>query len=133
MILDASALVEWLLNRAPSGPAVAAEMRRAASLHTLDFAQLEIVSTLRRREARADLDRRRAEEALADLAALSLGRHATSPLIPRIWELRHNHSPYDAAYVALAEALAMPLLTIDRRLARSTGHRAEIIEAGAGA
>jgi predicted nucleic acid-binding protein len=44
----------------------------------------------------------------------------------RIWELRDNHTPYDAAYVALAEALEAPLLTADRRLARAPGTATEI-------
>ncbi|MCP2238704.1 type II toxin-antitoxin system VapC family toxin [Prauserella halophila] len=47
-------------------------------------------------------------------------------LIPRVWELRHSITPYDAAYVALAEQLDIPLLTTDARLAGSNGHSAEI-------
>lgn len=131
MILDASALIEWLLQRSPLGPAVATELSRARSLHTLDFTQLEVLSGMRRLEARRELDERRAEQALADLTAISFGRHTASPLLARIWELRHNQTPYDAAYLALAEALSMPLLTTDRRLARSAGHRATIVEARA--
>jgi predicted nucleic acid-binding protein len=46
----------------------------------------------------------------------------------RLWEVRPSHTPYDAAYVALAERLGLPLVTTDRRLARSHGHRAEIID-----
>jgi predicted nucleic acid-binding protein len=46
--------------------------------------------------------------------------------LPRIWDLRNNLTAYDAAYVALAEALDMPLLTRDRRLASAPGHRAQI-------
>lgn len=42
-------------------------------------------------------------------------------LIDRIWDLRANLSAYDATYVALAEALACPLLTADRRLAAAPG------------
>jgi predicted nucleic acid-binding protein len=47
-------------------------------------------------------------------------------LLPRIWELRRNITAYDAAYVALAEALAAPLLTRDAALASAAGHRAQI-------
>lgn len=47
-------------------------------------------------------------------------------MLPRIWELRNNLTAYDAAYVALAEALEAPLLTRDRRLAAAAGHRARI-------
>jgi predicted nucleic acid-binding protein len=64
--------------------------------------------------------------ALADLAELSLQRHPHTILLPRIWELRHNLTAYDAAYIALAEALDAPLLTRDTRLAGASGHRARI-------
>lgn len=46
--------------------------------------------------------------------------------MPRIWELRDNLTAYDAAYVALAEALDAPLLTGDRHLARASGPRCPI-------
>jgi len=45
--------------------------------------------------------------------------HHHLPLLPRIGELRDRLSAYDAAYVALAEELAAPLLTDDHRLARA--------------
>ena len=38
-------------------------------------------------------------------------------LAERAWELRENVSFYDALYVALAEALEAPLVTLDARLA----------------
>jgi predicted nucleic acid-binding protein len=63
---------------------------------------------------------------LQDLADFPLYRYSHVPLLPRIWELRHSLSAYDAAYVALAEALDAPLVTRDRRLAASSGHRARI-------
>ena len=53
-------------------------------------------------------------------------RHAHRPLLPRCWELRDNVTPYDAAYVALAEALGVPLLTADARLANAPGIRCEV-------
>jgi predicted nucleic acid-binding protein len=133
IILDASALTDWLLSTPPLGPAVAEEIRGVRSLHTLDLAQIEVVSALRRMEARRELNERRALKALVDLAATPMRRHPASQLTLRIWELRASQSAYDAAYVALAEALSMPLLTTDHRLARSTGHRARIVEAGADA
>ena len=47
--------------------------------------------------------------------------------LDRIWRLRTMLTPYDAAYVALGEALGSPLLTTDARLARAHGHRAAIV------
>ena len=68
----------------------------------------------------------RASQAFEGFVDLRLVRYPHVQLLQRIWELRHALSPYDAAYVALAEALEAPLLTADARLARSTGHRARI-------
>ncbi|MDP9232142.1 MAG: type II toxin-antitoxin system VapC family toxin [Actinomycetota bacterium] len=133
IVLDASAIVDRLLGTAGRSEAVAEEMRRAWSHHTLDLAYVEVVSTLRRMAARGGLSTQRAKQALTDLAAAPVTRHPAAPLTERIWELRKSHSAYDAAYVALAEALDMPLLTTDQRLARSTGHSAQIVEAGASA
>lgn len=78
------------------------------------------------------LDARRVELALADLRALPIERVDHTALLPRCWELRDNLTIYDAAYVALAEALQVPLLTGDRRLASSKGPRCVIegVEAG---
>jgi predicted nucleic acid-binding protein len=127
IVLDASALVELLVGVDRRATAVAEEMRRARFLHTLDLAYVEVVSTLRRLAARRQITNERAMQALRRLAKAPIRRHAAAPHLERIWELRHSHSAYDAAYLALAEALSMPLLTTDRRLARSTGHRARIV------
>jgi predicted nucleic acid-binding protein len=67
-----------------------------------------------------------ASAALDDLADFLLTRYPHDFLMPRIWELRDNPTAYDAAYVALAEALDAPLLTRDRKLAASPGHRARV-------
>lgn len=63
---------------------------------------------------------------MEDLLALPIRRYPARPLLRRIWELRRTHTAYDASYVALAEALGVPLLTADARLARSHGHHAQI-------
>ncbi len=68
----------------------------------------------------------RALTALADLQTMRLSRRSHGPLLDRIWELRDNVTPYDAAYVALAEALGVTLLTADARLARAPGPRCAI-------
>ena len=57
---------------------------------------------------------------------MSLARYSHTMLLSRIWELRRNVTAYDAAYIALAEALAAPLVTTDAKLARASGIRAEI-------
>jgi predicted nucleic acid-binding protein len=74
------------------------------------------------------MDARRAALALADLTAMPLRRAPHRALLGRCWELRDNLTVYDAAYVALAEALDVTLLTGDGRLARATGPRCRIEE-----
>jgi predicted nucleic acid-binding protein len=126
MVVDASALLEFLL-RTPAAEAVGdrlfAPRRRLAAPHLLD---LEVAQVLRRYSANGEIDAARGRLALADLADLPLQRYPHDFLLSRIWDLRNNLTAYDAAYVALAEALDMPLLTRDRRLASAPGHRAQI-------
>ena len=64
---------------------------------------------------------READEARPDSISLVLELFPFEPFADRIWELRGNLSSYDAWYVALAEALQVPLATLDRRLTRTTG------------
>jgi len=129
IILDASALADWLLGTPRLGTAVAARIRDARILHTLDVAFVEVVGAVRGKLLRGELSSRRGVEAVSDLLATPIRRHEAAPLAPRVWALRETHSAYDAAYVGLAEVLRMPLLTTDRRLARSHGHTAQIIDA----
>jgi len=93
------------------------ELRRLESLHAPHLLDLEVVQVLRRYAASGALSGERALLALQDLSALDLERYPHEPLLGRIWQLRKKMSAYDAAYVALAEALDAPLLTFDARLA----------------
>jgi len=68
----------------------------------------------------------RAADVRTDFAGLSIVRYPHHPLADRAWELRHNLTPYDAVFVALAEALEVPLVTCDRRLAMAPGHTASV-------
>ena len=126
LVVDASAAVDFLLA-SPSAKAVEQELERAESLHAPHLIDLECASALRRAVSGGRIDDARGLAALGDLGQLSLTRYPAGPLLERIWELRHTLTTYDAAYVALAEVLDVPLLTTDERLARSHGHRAEII------
>jgi predicted nucleic acid-binding protein len=131
VILDASAVVEVLLG-SRAGKVVAERIQTAAARpRSLALVDLEVANTLRRLVRLSALDIRRADGAVIDLAAFALARFPHTPLLGRIWELRDRLSAYDAAYVALAEALDAPLLTLDARLARSRGHRAAVELIGA--
>ena len=81
---------------------------------------------LRKRWLAGDLTVERFADGVDALANLPLARHSMVPLLRRIYELRANVTPYDAAYVALAESLDYPLLTNDRRLAGASGPQCEI-------
>jgi len=116
IVLDASAAIDLLLRDEATfdwlEQRVAGEGLVAAP-HLLDT---EIVHVLRKHVLGGRLEERRAAEALDDLDDLPLDRYPAQPLLGRIWELRHNLSGYDATYVALAEALDVPLVTTERRL-----------------
>jgi predicted nucleic acid-binding protein len=68
----------------------------------------------------------RAADVRRDFADLALVRYPHEPLSERVWELRHNLTAYDATFVALAEALGVPLVTCDARLASAPGHAASV-------
>jgi len=130
IVLDASALVELLLNTA-AGRAIATRIADPAlSMHVPHLADIEVTQALRRYATDGDLDAADAAVALEDLRALDLERHAHEPLLDRVWALRYNLSAYDAVYVALAEALDTVLLTCDGRLARApgAGRRVELVK-----
>jgi predicted nucleic acid-binding protein len=126
IVVDASALLESLL-RTPAAHAVDARLfAPGETLHAPHLIDVEVAQVIRRYAAAGEIDGERGRAALADLADLRLTRYPHDFLLPRIWELRADFSAYDAAYVALAEALDAPLLTRDRRLAAAPGHRAQI-------
>ena len=126
IVLDASAVVELLLG-SPRGATVRARIERPdESLHAPHLLDVEVASVLRRYQLSGDLTADDGREALTDLAGLDIARYPHDPLLPRVWELRTAVTAYDAVYLALAEILEAPLLTLDRRLARARGHGARV-------
>jgi predicted nucleic acid-binding protein len=124
IVVDAS-LIVWMLAEggSPLNHRAALLDAWAAPSHV----DLEVLSALRRYVTFKRLTPVRANDAVEDFASLPLERYELSPLLDRIWQLRHNLSPYDAAYVALAEALRAKLVTRDARLAAAPDHRANIV------
>jgi predicted nucleic acid-binding protein len=126
IVLDASALLELLLVTDKGGEVAERIAAPEETLHAPHLIDLEVAQVLRRYVARRQLDEARASQALEDLWDLDLNRYPHDVLLGRIWELRHNASAYDAAYLALAEALGAPLLTSDARLRDVPDARAHI-------
>lgn len=125
IVVDASILAPALADDNSDGEAARAGLR-GQSLAAPELIDLEIASVWRRQVMAGQLEARRADLALADLLALPLQRIAHRQLLVRCWELRHNLTPYDAAYVALAELLDVVLVTGDRRLSRSPNVRCRV-------
>ncbi len=126
IVLDASAVID-LLMRSSSGNRLAARIEREElSLHAPHLIELEVMQILRKAIARGALADSRAQPAFQDFRAMRMALYSHTDLMERIWSLRHNLSAYDAAYVALAESLEVPLFTLDARIAKATGHRAKI-------
>jgi predicted nucleic acid-binding protein len=125
LVVDASVLVVALADDGADGD-LARSRLRGEELVAPELIDLEVTSVLRGQLRGGGLDVRRAELALADLASVPLRRAAHHGLLARCWELRDHVSVYDAAYVALAEALDVTLLTGDKRLARATGPRCTV-------
>jgi predicted nucleic acid-binding protein len=120
LVVDATALVELLLDR-PAGRQIAGLITgRASDLHAPHLLDVEVLSALRALALRDEVDERRADEALHDFGNLPIERYPHHGFLGRAWELRATFSAYDAVYVALTEALApdgATLLTADGRLA----------------
>ena len=126
IVLDASAAVDWLVQTAAAQRIESLIFSRNHSLHAPELLDLEVAQVLRRLVREGALSASRAEAAIQDLLDLRIVRYPHSVLLPRIWQLRHNLSAYDAAYVVLAEKLGATLLTRDARLASAAGHAATI-------
>ena len=99
---------------------------RNDTLHAPHLLDLEVAQVLRRYALSGDMSDERSEQALEDLADLPLNRYPHDVFLRRIWSLRLHVTAYDAAYLALAEALDAPLITRDAALARVPGHRARV-------
>lgn len=125
IVVDASCLGEVLVN----GPLAEASRLRLstetdfAAPHVIDVEVFGVVRRLRRLDA---IDKTTAELALDDLATWPAERFGHRALLSRAWDLRASVRGWDAMYVALAEALDAPLVTLDGRLARASGPRCEI-------
>lgn len=126
IVLDASALLEFLLQTSLGARVEARLFRDEDEFHSPHLVDVEVTQGLRRLVRAGEVSLDRAAEVIADLADLDLHRHPHLDLLTRAWKLRENLTAYDAMYVALAEALDAPIVTCDRPLAKTPGHHARI-------
>jgi predicted nucleic acid-binding protein len=103
IVLDASATIDWLLQTSAGQRVEKRIYSRSESLHTPHLLDLEVAQVLRRLVREGTVAEHRADQAIRDLLDLRITRYPHFVLLPRIWQLRHNFSAYDAAYVVLAE------------------------------
>ena len=125
IVVDASLVFEYLTQGEGAELIEARFIQEKLLLQAPELLPVELLSVLRGREKFIDSPQR-IQAILEAIRFLPVQLHPHGALLPRIWQLRHNITPYDAAYVALAEVLDVPLLTRDRKLANSSGHRARI-------
>ncbi len=126
IVADASVVLEVLL-RTPDVDAVEARLfAPRETVHAPHLLDVEVAQVLRRYASRGEISAARGRLSLELLARFPISRYAHEPLLPRIWALRENLTAYDAAYVALAEALGATLLTRDEAIATAPGTRARI-------
>lgn len=118
IVVDASAAVAALLNAGPARRALSEQQ-----LHAPHLIDIEVASGVRRKVIAEEISAGVGWAALDTLRRLGMTRYPGFSLLGRVWELRQNLSPYDASYVALAEALTCGLLTADARLSRAPGIR----------
>ena len=126
IVVDASAVLELLLQTSVGARVEARLFRDDDELHAPHVLDVEIVQGLRRLVRSGEVASSRAGEAIADLLDLDLHRHAHLDLLSRAWKLRDNLSAYDAMYVVLAESIDGTVVTCDRPLSKAPGHRARI-------
>jgi predicted nucleic acid-binding protein len=116
IVIDASALVELLLQTPAARSIQTRLFENLEDLHAPQLIDVEVIQVFRRYSLAGEVDADRGRALLADLMDFPMQRHSHEALLPRAWELRHNLSAYDAIYLALAEALDAALLTDDSRL-----------------
>ena len=122
-------LVAALVDTGPHG-VWAEDVLARGSLHAPELARAEAANILRRLERAKLIATPEANGAHDELMQLDVDLFSFEPFADRIWELRHNMTSYDAWYVALAEALKLPLATLDEALAKSNGVACEFLTPG---
>jgi predicted nucleic acid-binding protein len=126
VVLDASALVALLLDSGPTGTWVAGQLF-GSDLAAPHLVMFETANVIRRHTAAKLISLDKAQHANAHLASLAIALWPFEPLADRVWELRSNLTSYDASYVALAESLQAPFVTLDVKIAKVKKLRCKVL------
>ncbi len=126
IVLDASAALELLLRAADHPSLVSKVLRSGETIAAPYLIDLEVTQVLRRFVLTGELSESRGREAIDDHLNLGIVRYPHEGLLKRAWQFRANCTAYDAAYLALAEAVDAVLITCDRRLAAVPGSQAKV-------
>ena len=125
LVVDTSAVLAALASRPPE-PTLLQRLADDGDLQAPHLIDIEILNALRGLVRSGQLSQDRAQDVRSDVEDLAITRYGHQPLADRVWALRHNLTAYDAAFVALADALEVPLVTCDARLANAPGVTAEL-------
>ena len=126
VVVDSSVVVAALVDTGDNG-AWAEKILEQDDLYAPELLRVEASNVLRRLERGKEITEQEANAAFEDLMELDVELHAFEPFSERVWELRHNVTSYDGWYVALAEALNLPLATLDGRLAKADGPKCRFL------
>lgn len=119
IVVDASSIVPYLVEIGDDSEWVADRLREEMAFYAPELIDPEALSGLQRLVSQRLISAEAATQAVADLLEARIVRYPHRPFVQRAWELRGQLTPYDALYVALAEAIGATLVTTDRRLARA--------------
>jgi predicted nucleic acid-binding protein len=118
-VVDSSAILALIIERFSTATLRSRLLDRAVMLYAPAIIDLEVLHVLRRYVLLREMDAGAAEASIEAYGKIEIVRFPHDPLIRRIWQLRENFTAYDAAYVALAEGMRIPLITLDARLAKA--------------
>jgi predicted nucleic acid-binding protein len=125
LVVDTSAVLAALIGQ-PGPSDLNERLADDGDLHAPHLIDIELLHALRRLTMKGQLSEDRAADARGDFVELTIVRYPHVNLMDRIWELRHNLTAYDAAFIALSEILQVPLITCDAALASVPGHAVQV-------
>jgi predicted nucleic acid-binding protein len=126
VVIDSSVVVAALVDTGAHG-SWAEKILEQDSLYAPEHLPVEAANVLRRLERGKEISEHEANAAFHDLMELNVELHSFEGFSERVWELRHNVAIYDGWYVALAEALDLPLATLDARLVKAEGPKCRFL------